>query len=125
MQKNEKSYNNFLPPMFLIIVVTFFMFSGDMELKKDKSLPPEKQILTANPDISTVCSIHLTFYVIMPTFTIHIIYSYMDYLEECNISHYENMIFACVVYEMLHPITPVPQLAFYFYFLFFFALFDK
>ncbi|KAM7471621.1 hypothetical protein LguiA_009804 [Lonicera macranthoides] len=26
---------------------------GDMELKKDKSLPPEKQILTANPDIST------------------------------------------------------------------------
>ncbi|XP_071742507.1 probable protein phosphatase 2C 60 [Rutidosis leptorrhynchoides] len=27
---------------------------GDMELKKDKSLPPEKQILTANPDIHTV-----------------------------------------------------------------------
>ncbi|KVH98077.1 Protein phosphatase 2C [Cynara cardunculus var. scolymus] len=27
---------------------------GDMELKKDKSLPPEKQILTANPDINTV-----------------------------------------------------------------------
>lgn len=27
---------------------------GDMELKKDKSLPAEKQILTANPDISTV-----------------------------------------------------------------------
>ncbi|KAK1436773.1 hypothetical protein QVD17_02555 [Tagetes erecta] len=27
---------------------------GDMELKKDKSLPAEKQILTANPDIHTV-----------------------------------------------------------------------
>ncbi|KAK2986512.1 hypothetical protein RJ640_021387, partial [Escallonia rubra] len=27
---------------------------GDMELKKDKSLPAEKQILTANPDINTV-----------------------------------------------------------------------
>ncbi|CAI9283670.1 unnamed protein product [Lactuca saligna] len=27
---------------------------GDMELKKDKTLPPEKQILTANPDINTV-----------------------------------------------------------------------
>ncbi|KVH99047.1 Protein phosphatase 2C [Cynara cardunculus var. scolymus] len=27
---------------------------GDMELKRDKTLPPEKQILTANPDINTV-----------------------------------------------------------------------
>ncbi|GKE45404.1 probable protein phosphatase 2C 60, partial [Tanacetum coccineum] len=27
---------------------------GDMELKRDKTLPPEKQILTANPDINSV-----------------------------------------------------------------------
>ncbi|KAI7724978.1 hypothetical protein M8C21_011199 [Ambrosia artemisiifolia] len=27
---------------------------GDMELKRDKTLPPENQILTANPDINTV-----------------------------------------------------------------------
>lgn len=32
----------------------FIICSGDMELKKDKSLPAEKQILTANPDINIV-----------------------------------------------------------------------
>lgn len=34
------------------------MVSGDMELKKDKSLPAEEKILTANPDIRTVCIIY-------------------------------------------------------------------
>lgn len=30
------------------------VISGDMELKQNKSLPAEKQIVTSNPDIRTV-----------------------------------------------------------------------
>lgn len=30
------------------------VISGDMELKQNKSLPAEKQIVTANPDIRSV-----------------------------------------------------------------------
>jgi hypothetical protein len=33
----------------------FFFFSvGDMEFKQNKFLPPEKQIVTANPDVNIV-----------------------------------------------------------------------
>ncbi|XP_028106967.1 probable protein phosphatase 2C 60 [Camellia sinensis] len=31
----------------------------DMELKQNKSLPVEKQIVAANPDVNTVCSIYI------------------------------------------------------------------
>lgn len=39
------------------------MLSGDMEMKQNKSLPPEQQIVTANPDIVTVCGT-FTFFLI-------------------------------------------------------------
>lgn len=32
-----------------------FHIAGDMEFKQNKFLPAEKQIVTANPDINTVC----------------------------------------------------------------------
>lgn len=31
--------------------------AGDMEFKQNKFLPPEKQIVTANPDVDTVCTL--------------------------------------------------------------------
>ena len=34
--------------------VTIFMTSGDMELKQNKALPAERQIVTADPDITMV-----------------------------------------------------------------------
>jgi hypothetical protein len=33
------------------------MVAGDVEFKQNKVLPAEKQIITAYPDITTVCSI--------------------------------------------------------------------
>lgn len=39
----------------VVLGLTVFMFPGDMELKQNKSLPAEKQIITADPDITTVC----------------------------------------------------------------------
>lgn len=33
----------------------FKFVSGDMEFKQNKFLPPEKQIVTASPDINIVC----------------------------------------------------------------------
>lgn len=36
-----------------------YLFIGDVELKQNKFLPPEKQIVTANPDINVVSSLNL------------------------------------------------------------------
>lgn len=40
----------------LLIAIKLFV-AGDMEFKQNKTLPVEKQIVTANPDINTVCNI--------------------------------------------------------------------
>lgn len=40
----------------MLVTVTLFS-AGDAEFKQNKSLPAEKQIVTANPDINTVCNV--------------------------------------------------------------------
>lgn len=45
---------SFLFSLCVIPGLINLMISGDMELKQNKSLPAEKQIVTANPDICTV-----------------------------------------------------------------------
>lgn len=39
------------------------LFAGDVEFKQNKLLPPEKQIVTANPDINTVCEFQLILFI--------------------------------------------------------------
>lgn len=41
------------------LIYCILIVPGDMELKRDKSRPAEEQILTANPDIRTVCALTL------------------------------------------------------------------
>ena len=39
------------------LVFTILIVAGDVEFKQNKSLPADRQIVTANPDIKTVCGI--------------------------------------------------------------------
>ena len=43
--------------MYYVVFQTYLVsiIAGDMEFKQNKYLPAEKQIVTANPDINTVC----------------------------------------------------------------------
>ena len=38
------------------------LYAGDMEFKRNKLLPAEEQIVTANPDINMVCSMYMLGY---------------------------------------------------------------
>lgn len=42
--------------------VLFFIYTGDMEFKQNKFLPADKQIVTANPDVNTVCTVSFVQY---------------------------------------------------------------
>lgn len=59
---------HFLAPFFFqkkysapcfVTQVCEYLFIGDVEFKQNKFLPPEKQIVTANPDINVVRSLNL------------------------------------------------------------------
>ena len=38
-------------------MLTIVIVAGDVEFKQNKFLPADRQIITANPDITIVCSI--------------------------------------------------------------------
>lgn len=40
---------------FRLLSFKLLLLTGDVEFKQNKQLPVEKQIVTANPDVTSVC----------------------------------------------------------------------
>lgn len=57
---NFDIYDDHEGTLWFLMTDDFMFVSGDMEFKQNKFLPPEKQIVTASPDINIVCSFFIS-----------------------------------------------------------------
>ena len=70
--------------LLLIVHKLFSIYTGDMEFKQNKFLPADKQIVTANPDINTVCTVSVMKYLAKFHFWDFTVRLCFPFLKPCN-----------------------------------------